>query len=74
VKYREILIELDAEPFCPGVITITEDASDLLLLELSIRSYMVGLSIIHILRDTTPLIDSLLTITAAVKDEVMTLS
>jgi len=48
---------LDTEPFCCTVATITEDASDLLLVELSMFSYMVGSLIIHTLRDTTPLND-----------------
>jgi len=57
LKYKEIFMGLDTEPLSCTAATITDDTSDLLLVELSIFSYIVGLSIINIVRDNTPLND-----------------
>jgi hypothetical protein len=50
VKYKEIFIGADTAPLRCAAATITDDASDLLPVELSISSYMVGSSTISILR------------------------
>ncbi len=57
MKYNEIFIGLGKGPLCCTAIIITEDASDLLSVELSIFSYMIGLSMINMLRDMIPLND-----------------
>jgi hypothetical protein len=55
MKYKEIFI--GAETLGCTAATITEDAIDFLLAEVSIFSYMVGSSMINILREVTPVND-----------------
>ena len=65
---------MDTLPLRRTAATITADASDLLLVELSIFAYIAGLSMINILRDITPVNDVLLIIAAADKFELVILS
>jgi hypothetical protein len=57
LKYKEIFIEVDEKPLGCTAATITEDASDLLSVELSMFWYKKGLSTISILREVTPVND-----------------
>jgi hypothetical protein len=50
VKYKEIFIGADTVPLRCTAATITDDASDLLSVELSIFVYNEGLSTMSILR------------------------